>query len=155
MYFSLKSQWWYFHTFSDTPTLFTHLTHSGLLILCWEIGKILSKITKNVILPNFNTISNILQSVVITQEKIIQIWNQLIKTVILIPINPIKSTKKNSWEGSPLWICKFNNLRAASTRRSRTSSNELKFFLVVPRVISHGKSHIVFLSKCKMTHPNL
>ena len=101
MYFSLKSQWWYFHTFSDTPTLFTHLTHSGLLILCWEIGKILSKITKNLILPNFDTISNILQSVVLTQEKIIHIWNQLMKTVILIPINPIKSTKKFHEKGSP------------------------------------------------------
>ena len=59
--------------------------------MCREIGEIVSKITENAIWPNFDTFSKISQSVVITQEKIIHIWNQLIKTVILIPINPVKN----------------------------------------------------------------
>ena len=55
--------------------------------------EIVSKITKNAIWPNFDTFSKISQSVVITWEKIIHIWNQLIKTVILISINPIQTKK--------------------------------------------------------------
>ena len=115
---------------------------SHVITTDWEILENVSKLGQIAFLVIFYTISPISRHMVITQEKFIHIWNQLIKTVILIPINPLKS-KNNifSWEGSPLRICKFKNFRAAS----RTSSNELKFFVVVPRVISHGKNHSAFL----------
>ena len=149
MYFSLKSQWWYFHTFSDTPTLFTHLTHSGLLILCWEIGKILSKITKNLILPNFDTISNILQSVVLTQEKIIHIWNQLMKTVILIPINPIKSTKKFHEKGSPFEFANLTILEQPLLDALELLLMSWNFFWWFPGSSVMGKATLFFWVSAK------
>ena len=150
MYFSLKSQWWYFHTFSDTPTLFTHLTHSGLLILCWEIGKILSKITKNLILPNFDTISNILQSVVLTQEKIIHIWNQLMKTVILIPINPIKSTKKFHEKGSPFEFANSTILEQPLLDALELLLMSWNFFWWFPGSSVMGKATLFFWVSAKL-----
>ena len=112
-----------------------------VITTCREIGKIVSKIPQNAIWPNFDTISKISQSVVITQVNLTYLKSAHQDGQLDTP-KPYKIEKNIfSWEGSSLWICKFKNFRAAS----RTSSNELKFLLVVPRVISHGKNHSAFL----------